>query len=224
MLPSGADHVPPHTLRDLAAQRLREDIVTGVLRPGEVLKDVELAQRLDISTTPVREALSQLALERLIVMPANRPKRVAPLSKRYALEMYAVFALLATEAYRRGVPELGGDAIAAMRRANEALASALALDDRRAAIGASRSFHDRVIKAAGNGALRRECARCFVWLERAFYAVPDGPRGEATLEGQRAIVSALETRDHATAIDGLLASIAHFATVIEALPDDPAAR
>jgi DNA-binding GntR family transcriptional regulator len=107
-------HVSPHTLRDTAAQRLRDDIVTGALRPNEILKDVDLALRLDISTTPVREALSQLALERLIIMPANRPKRVAPLSKRYALEMYAVFRLLAADAYRRGSPELGPEAVAAI--------------------------------------------------------------------------------------------------------------
>ena len=64
-------HVTPHKLRDRAARRLRDEIVTCILRPSEVLKDVELAQRLEISTTPVGEALSQLALERRDYAAAN---------------------------------------------------------------------------------------------------------------------------------------------------------
>jgi DNA-binding GntR family transcriptional regulator len=217
-----ADRVPPHTLRDTAAQRLREEIVTGTLRPNEVLKDVELALRLGISTTPVREALSQLALERLIVMPANRPKRVAALTKRYALEVYAVFRLLAADAYRKGAPEVTPEALAAMRRSNEALALAIAAGDRHAAVAASRAFHDRVIKAAGNGEMRRTCARCFVWLERAFYAAPDVASDDVALEIQTAVIAALERRDFTSAVDGLLAAVAHFAAAIETLPDDPA--
>ena len=214
--------VTPHTLRDTAARRLRDEIVTGALRPNEVLKDVELAQRLDISTTPVREALSQLALERLIIMPANRPKRVAPLSKRYALEVYAVFRLLAADAYRRGTRELTPDALLAMRLAHEALARAIASGDRRAAVAASRSFHDRVIKAAGNGELRRTCARNFVWLERAFYSATDVTSANATLAFGGAALAALERRDYAGAGDALLAAIDRFATVLEALPEDSA--
>lgn len=213
-------HVSSHTLRDIAARRLRREIVDGSLRPNEVLKDVELALRLDISTTPVREALSQLALERLIVMPANRPKRVAPLSRRYALEVYAVFRLLAADAYARGVTQLTGEALAAMRRAHEALELAMAAGDRHAAIAASRSFHDRVIKAAGNGELRRACARYFVWLERAFYSASDVSSANAALGDQAAVLAALERGDFEAATTGLLAAIARFATVIEALPED----
>lgn len=209
-----------HTLRDIAARRLRQEIVDGSLRPGQILKDVELALRLDISTTPVREALSQLALERLIVMPANRPKRVAPLSRRYALEVYAVFRLLAADAYAKGVPQLTADALAAMGRAHAALASAVASGDRHAAIAASRTFHDRVIKAAGNGELRRTCARYFVWLERAFYSATDVSSANAALGDQAAVLAALERRDLDAATVGLLAAIGRFATVIEELPDE----
>ncbi len=64
------------TRRDAVVERLRNEIITGALRPGEVLKDAELASRLGLSITPVREALAQLAAEGLIDMPPNRPKRV----------------------------------------------------------------------------------------------------------------------------------------------------
>ena len=210
----------PHTLRDTIARYLRDEIVTGALRPNEVLKDVELASRLGISTTPVREALSQL--ERLIIMPANRPKRVAPLSKRHTLEMYAVFQLLAAEAYRKGPPALTAEALTAMRRAHEALREAVAAGDRHAGIAATRAFHDRVFKAAGNGALRRVCARSFVWLERAMYAAPAPAGLDMALERQATVLAALDRRDFAAATSALLLAIEDISGTLHALPDDPA--
>src|SRR5947209_3876660 len=75
------------TRRDAVVERLRDEIITGTLRPGTILKDGELASRLGLSITPVREALTQLAAEGLIEMPPNRPKRVALLTRRRTREL-----------------------------------------------------------------------------------------------------------------------------------------
>ena len=86
------------TRRDEVVQQLREEIVSGMLRPGEVIKDAELAARLGLSITPVREALAQLAMEGLVEMPPNRAKRVAPLTKRSAIELCVVMRVLSITA------------------------------------------------------------------------------------------------------------------------------
>ena len=57
---------PRLLLRDVALARLREAIVTGELPPGGVVKDAELASRLDLSVAPVRAALARLADEGLV--------------------------------------------------------------------------------------------------------------------------------------------------------------
>ena len=56
----------PLTRREAVVQRLRQEIASGVLAPGTLLKDAELAARLGVSITPVREAITQLAAEGLV--------------------------------------------------------------------------------------------------------------------------------------------------------------
>lgn len=63
-------------LRDVARERLRSEIMSGRLRPGDRLDDEELALRLGCSRTPVREALADLARLGLVEHRANRYTRV----------------------------------------------------------------------------------------------------------------------------------------------------
>jgi len=66
--------------RDRAYEALREDIVSWRLAPGTVLAEVEQAERLGVSRTPVREALSRLTAEGLAVAERRRGVVVAELS------------------------------------------------------------------------------------------------------------------------------------------------
>lgn len=63
-------------LRDQARERLRAEIMGGALPPGTLLDDVQLAERLRCSRTPVREALSDLAHRGLVEFRPNRYTRV----------------------------------------------------------------------------------------------------------------------------------------------------
>ncbi len=78
------------TLRD----RLEQDIVTGVLRPGERLDEQSLAARFGVSRTPIREALMQLATAGLIDLQPRRGAFVASLSLRDVIERFEVMAAL----------------------------------------------------------------------------------------------------------------------------------
>ncbi|MDT7626694.1 MAG: hypothetical protein QOF99_7595, partial [Pseudonocardiales bacterium] len=55
--------VVPLTRREAVERQLREEIVSGTLPAGTVIKDAEVAARLGVSITPVREAIAQLAAE-----------------------------------------------------------------------------------------------------------------------------------------------------------------
>ncbi len=72
--------VPRALLRDDVHARLRDAIVDGTLAPGEQLRDVELAERLGVSRTPVREALLELARAGLVTATPGRSTVVAPLA------------------------------------------------------------------------------------------------------------------------------------------------
>ncbi|MCU1492436.1 MAG: hypothetical protein JWO62_200 [Acidimicrobiaceae bacterium] len=78
------------TKTDLAYAQIRQAILEGHFEPGSMLDQEELAQQLDLSTTPVREALRRLESERLVVRRAHRDTVVAPLSMDMVEETFTV--------------------------------------------------------------------------------------------------------------------------------------
>ena len=86
----------PLTRREAIVHQLRHEIVTGALPPGTVVKDAEVAARLGVSITPVREAIAQLAAEGLIDIAPNRTRRVTHVTQKNALELIDVIGVLAS--------------------------------------------------------------------------------------------------------------------------------
>jgi len=77
-----SDASEPASLADRAYHRIREMIVTLELPPGSVIDERELAERLEVGRTPVRQALRRLAGERLVDVYARRGTLVAPVNVR----------------------------------------------------------------------------------------------------------------------------------------------
>jgi DNA-binding GntR family transcriptional regulator len=210
----------PLTLRDALAQQLRDEIVSGALRPGTVIKDAELAARLGSSITPVREALTQLAMEGLIEMPPNRAKRVAPLTRRAAIELTIVIRLLSVPAFEEGIGKLTPDDLQAMRANHAAMVAAIERDDRRAASLAGRTFTDIVIRAAGNHELRRMLATIVTRSERLVLLHYQESFAQTSREMHTQILAALERGDHSAAVAAYREELDRFQRTVEALPDD----
>lgn len=69
-------------LRDVAFQTLRRGILHGELQPGERLMEIQLANRLGVSRTPVREAIRMLELEGLVINTPHRGAQVASITEK----------------------------------------------------------------------------------------------------------------------------------------------
>ena len=69
---ANAWHTPPPVLSDAVYQDLLERILVGTYKPGELLRQEELAARYSVSRVPVREAMSRLASDGLRLPPAAR--------------------------------------------------------------------------------------------------------------------------------------------------------
>jgi DNA-binding GntR family transcriptional regulator len=80
--------------KDLLAERLEEDIVSGRLAPGERLDEVSLATSFGVSRTPVREALQRLASSGLVELRPRRGAIVTKISIGRMVEMFEVMAEL----------------------------------------------------------------------------------------------------------------------------------
>jgi len=92
LAPIKLDNYKP--LRDLVFEHLREAIVSGRLKPGERLMEVQLAEEMGVSRTPVREAIRKLELEGLVVMITRRGAYVSNLSIRDVTETFEIRAAL----------------------------------------------------------------------------------------------------------------------------------
>jgi DNA-binding GntR family transcriptional regulator len=87
----------PMPLRDRVAMTIRELIIAGHARPGELLRLAPLAAQLDISITPVREALLLLTQDGWLKQELNRGFRVSPIRRDDVRDNYFVLGLLSGE-------------------------------------------------------------------------------------------------------------------------------
>lgn len=210
----------PLTLRDAVSRQLRQEIISGMLSPGTVIKDAELAARLGFSITPVREALAQLATEGLIEMPPNRAKRVAPLTRQSAFELCEIMRLLSVPTFERGACRLTPDDLQAMQAAYAEMVAAVARDDRLAASRAGVTFADIVIRAAGNFELRRMLAMVVSRFQRLVVLRYQESMGQTSMHMHARILAALERGDQSAAAGAYRQQLDQFQRNLEAFPDD----
>lgn len=162
--------------RDAVAATLRNEIMRGVLRAGTHLRQFEIAMRLGVSPTPVREALSQLALEGYVEWNAYRgvtvsARREDPIG---LADVYRIRADLEVLAVRRGAPSIRPDAIRVLEDAErEARAAELAEDAERWQL-ANSEFHAGLVAIAGSPLLDRIMAS--VLRQSLFFARALTPR------------------------------------------------
>jgi len=91
------------TLSRVAYQRLREDILSGNLQPDQPLRLEFLRERYGLSFSPLREALNQLQVERLVALTSKRGFRVAPVSLKEMWDAINTRILIETEALRQSM-------------------------------------------------------------------------------------------------------------------------
>jgi DNA-binding GntR family transcriptional regulator len=111
------------TLVDKIAQAMRVDIFHGNLRPGQPLKQVELANRYGVSPIPLREALQRLQVEGLVEYFAYRGAIVARMRKSEAADIIDIRNALELLAYELALPLLDDDQFAELATLTEALES-----------------------------------------------------------------------------------------------------
>jgi len=90
----------------MVAAVLRHAIVTGVLVPGESIRQDRVAADLEVSKIPVREALTKLESEGLVRFQRNRGAEVTPLSQEEMEEVFELRKQLECLALRRSIPNL----------------------------------------------------------------------------------------------------------------------
>jgi DNA-binding GntR family transcriptional regulator len=133
-------------LRMIIAEMLRKAIVSGKLRPGTVLVETALAEQMNVSRAPIREAIQILENDGLVETVAYKGKRVKPLTAREVAETYSLREQFEVFAVRR-IIEAGTDASPLWVHCREMEVAAEA-GDREGLTDADESFHRTLIQLA----------------------------------------------------------------------------
>jgi DNA-binding GntR family transcriptional regulator len=144
----------PQLLTDIAYERLREGIVSGELKLGEQVSEAQLAQRLGISKTPVREALVRLKVEGLVDIQPQRGTFVFKLTPEQVGQLCRYRAMIETAALREAYASNRKELIKRIRGHVEDMKVSQKAGDVNRLSRIDMDFHFEFISCCPNGYLR----------------------------------------------------------------------
>lgn len=144
----GLDHYLP--LRDIVFRNLRTAILRGDFQPGERLMENQLADRMGVSRTPIREAIRKLELEGLVVMVPRKGAEVADITEKDINDVLEVRATLEGLAIKLACANMDAEDIEKLANANQAFIDAVNEKKLEEIVVRDIAFHDIIFEASGN--------------------------------------------------------------------------
>ena len=143
------------SLADMAAASVRGAIYAGRLKPGEAVRELQIAHELGVSQTTVREALLQLEHAGLVVREPNRGTRITMLSDEDVRERISVREILESTAAVAAARRLTASDLAELENRKQQLAAAIRRNQYYDAAQLDLAFHRVIWRASGNQTLVR---------------------------------------------------------------------
>lgn len=137
-------------LREVVFNSIRGAIISGVLKPGERLMEVQLAEKMGVSRTPIREAIRKLELEGLVVMIARKGAYVADLSIKNITDVLEVRAALEGLASGLAALRMTEEEIKDLELTARHFEQAMNSNDVEGIIQTDIEFHEKIFKATRN--------------------------------------------------------------------------
>ncbi len=194
MIPVKLDVYQP--LRDVVFEAMREAILTQVLRPGERLMEIQLAEDMGVSRTPVREAIKKLVAEGFVTLTPRKGAQVAELSLDDVRELYEIRSGLEVLACGLAAERASKEEIEEIVRYVSKTSEELYSQNVAGIVQIDIGFHDLVYKATHNGRLLSILLNISaqVYRIRASSIQLPGRKEESLLE-HRQIAEAISARD-----------------------------
>jgi DNA-binding GntR family transcriptional regulator len=209
LAPLGAK--PEASLVDAVYESLLEAIVSGRLPSGAILSEVIVAQRLEVSRTPVHDAIRQLAKDGLIERANNRRARVARFTRDDVYEIFELRKCLEGPAAELAAGRMDRRQLGPLRTTADALAGSSAAPDwLRRWSDYDEQFHRTIAQASGNGRLARDICRYRLLQRGISKAATDVASLQGALQEHYDILSALEAHDGPRARAAMVAHIARW--------------
>ncbi|MBX3638306.1 MAG: GntR family transcriptional regulator [Rubrivivax sp.] len=190
--------VPRQVLHQQAALRLRQLIVEGAIAPGAKLNERELAEQLQVSRTPLREAIKMLAAEGLVELLPNRGAVAAQLSAQDVADTFEVIAGLEEQSGALAAERIADSELAEIRALHYEMLAAYTRRDLSTYYRLNAQIHDRINAAARNPVLTRTYRQVNARLQALrFRSNFDERKWQRAVAEHDAMVEKLAARDAA---------------------------
>jgi DNA-binding GntR family transcriptional regulator len=214
--PAGKDGITPvlrETLHDRVYAELRRSLIHGVFVSGQMLRIQDLAERLNTSTMPVREALARLISEQALEALPNRTIRVPVITREKLEDLARARVLIEGEVTARAMKKLVASDFSRLRdltRQCEAAFTVRSGENIRRATELNHAFHHHIYKAAGSPVLQPMIES--LWLQSGPYVhaaafLHDENNDPAGTHHHWELIKSLERRDTKGAIEALTRDI-----------------
>lgn len=137
-------------LRDVVFNTLRQAILKGELAPGERLMEIQLADRLGVSRTPIREAIRKLELEGLVLMIPRKGAEVAKISEKSLRDVLEIRRSLEELAIELACQRMTDEDIQELELAQENFRTAIQTGDAMTMAETDEHYHDIIYNGTGN--------------------------------------------------------------------------
>ena len=191
-------------LRDVVFNTLRQAILRGELKPGERLMEIQLANKLGVSRTPIREAIRKLELEGLVLMIPRRGAEVAEITEKSLRDVLEVRGALEELAVKLACQKITDEQIQELRMAEKEFEMALSSGDVTVYAEADVKFHDVIYRATDNQRLIQLLfnLREQMYRFRVEYLKREEAHGNLLIEHRR-IIETIANRDMDAAVDAV---------------------
>ena len=183
-------------LHEEVVGRIRTILLDGEIPPGGRIPERDLCDRLQISRTPLREALKVLAAEGLVQLLPNRGSRAAKLTDKDMRDLFEVCQGLEALAGELACERISESEIAEIAVAHVAMVQHHRDGDLIQYYRCNRAIHEAIVTAAGNPVLTGLYASVTARIHRARYVTPmTTQRWAVAVQEHEAILNALQRRD-----------------------------
>ena len=191
-------------LRDVVFNTLRQAILRGELKPGERLMEIQLANKLGVSRTPIREAIRKLELEGLVLMIPRRGAEVAEITEKSLRDVLEVRGALEELAVKLACQKITDAQIQELRVAEKEFELALQSGDVTTYAEADVKFHDVIYIATDNQRLIQLLSnlREQMYRYRVEYLKREEAHETLLIEHKR-IIETIAKRDMDAAVDAV---------------------
>ncbi len=183
-------------LREIVFENLREAILEGRLEPGQRMMEIQLAEQLGVSRTPVREAIRKLELEGLVIMIPRKGAYVADVSIKDILEVLEIRAILEGLAASLAATRMSDEEIDELEMISYQFKKCYQKDDIEGMIEKDVEFHDRIFNSARNEKLNHivQGLREQIYRFRVTY-ISEYNKAKELVEEHENILEAISQRD-----------------------------